>query len=236
MGRIERIRKAEARSHTEAYSSQELFSPGSWLAKPVKTVLDLLPLFDGRDAFQALDLGSGVGRNSIPVAQHFQGVPCQVDCVDILDLAVEKLNDNARQYGVAGCIHGIVSSIDDYAIQADQYDLILAVSALEHVASKAVFAKKLTEIREGLRPGGVACLIVNTGVRERSKTTGGEMPPQFEVNLQTEELRRLLAQTFSGWQVLKETVVHQNYDIPRETEIAELETDVMTLVSRRNDL
>lgn len=106
--RLNHIRQAEAESHTQAYTNHSLFSPGSWLAKPVKTVLELLPLFEGYTQFTALDLGSGVGRSCIPAAQHFSGIPCWVDCVDILELAIVKLNENAQQYGVDNCIRGIV--------------------------------------------------------------------------------------------------------------------------------
>jgi len=231
--RINHIRQAEAASHTQAYSNHSLFSPGSWLAKPVKTVVDLLSLFEGYTNFRALDLGSGVGRNSIPVAQHFSGIPCRVDCVDILELAIAKLNENAQQYGVENCIRGIVSSIDDYEIDADSYDFVMAISALEHIASSSAFEKKLTEIRDGLRPGGIACLIVNSGVVEHDKATGQEMPPQFEVNLPTSQMQDLLEKTFAGWQVIKHTIVHQKYDIPREKRIADLETDVITYVVRK---
>ena len=231
--RINHIRQAEAASHTQAYSNHSLFSPGSWLAKPVKTVVDLLSLFEGYTNFRALDLGSGVGRNSIPVAQHFSGIPCRVDCVDILELAISKLNENAQQYGVSDCIQGIVSAIDDYEIAADSYDLIMAVSALEHIASQAAFEKKLLKIRDGLRPDGVACLIVNSSVVEHDKATGKELPPQFEVNLPTYQMQKLLENTFAGWQVIKYTIVHQQYDIPRENGIADLETDVVTYVTRK---
>ena len=231
--RLDEIRKAEAASHTQVYSNHSLFSPGSWLAKPVKTVVDLLSLFEGYTNFRALDLGSGVGRNSIPVAQHFSGIPCRVDCVDILELAITKLNENALQYGVENCIRGIVSTIDDYEIAADSYDLILAVSALEHIASQSAFEKKLTEIQDGLRHGGIACLIVNSGVVEHDKATGQELPPQFEVNLPTSQMQDLLEKTFAGWQVIKHTIVHQKYDIPREYGIADLETDVVTYVVRK---
>ena len=231
--KLDEIRKAEAESHTEAYTNHMLFSTGSWLAKPVKTVLDLLPLFEGYTEFRGLDLGSGVGRNSIPVAQHFKAIPCSVECVDILKLAIEKLNENAEQYGVAGSIRGILSSIDDYKIGVDCYDLIMVISALEHIASQSAFAKKLCEIRDGLRHGGIACLIVNSGVMEHDKTTGQELLPQFEVNLQTAEMRKLLENTFAGWQVIKYTVVHQKYDIPRTNGLAELETDVVTYVVKK---
>ena len=231
--RVDLIRRAEAKSHIEAYTSHLLFSPGSWLAKPVKTVMDLLPLFEGHTNFRALDLGSGVGRNCIPVAQRFSGIPCRVDCVDILEFAIAKLNENALQYGVADCVQGIVSSIDDYEIDADSYDLILAVSALEHIASQSAFEKKLAEIRDGLRYGGIACLIVNSGVIEHDKATGQELPAQFEVNLPTVQMQELLEKTFAGWQVIKHTIAHQKYDIPREDFVADLETDVVTYVVRK---
>ena len=233
LNRLGEIRKAEAESHTQAYTNHSLFSPGSWLAKPVKTVMELLPLFEGYTQFVALDLGSGVGRNSIPVAQHFSCIPCRVDCVDILELAIAKLNKNALQYGVENCIRGIVSSIDDYEIAADSYDLILAVSALEHIASQSAFEKKLTKIRDGLRHCGIACLIVNSGVIEHDKATGQELLPQFEVNLPTSQMQDLLEKTFAGWQVIKHTIVHQKYDIPRENGTADLETDVVTYVVRK---
>lgn len=231
--RLSRIRSAEAASHTEAYTNYSLFAPGSWLAKPVKTVLEVLPLFDRYSEFTALDLGCGVGRNCIPAVQRFREIPCRVDCVDILELAITRLTENARQYGVADCIRGIVSAIDDYEITADSYDLILAVSALEHIATQSAFEKKLIQIRDGLRPGGVACLIVNSGVVEHDKATGKEVPPQFEVNLPTDEMERLLQEAFDGWQIIKHTVVHQKYDIPRQWGISALETDVVTYVVRK---
>ena len=232
--KIEHIRQAEAVSHTKAYTSHSLFSPGSWLAKPVKTVIELLPLFEGYTQFAALDLGSGVGRNSIPVAQHFSNIPCRVDCVDILELAITKLNENALQYGVSNSIRGIASAMDDYEITADSYDLIMAISALEHIASRAAFEKKLAEIRDGLRHGGIACLIVNSGVVEHDKATGQELQPQFEVNLPTSQMEDLLENTFAGWQVIKHTIVHQKYDIPRENGVADLETDVISYVVRKD--
>ena len=231
--RINHIRQVEAASHTQAYTRHALYSPGSWLAKPVKTVMELLPLFEGYTRFTALDLGTGVGRNCIPVAQHFSGIPCIVDCIDILELAIAKLNENALQFGVENCIRGIISAIDDYEITADSYDLIMAISALEHIASQAAFEKKLAKIRDGLRHGGIACLIVNSGVVERDKATGQKLPPQFEVNLPTDQMQELLEKTFAGWQIIKHTIVHQKYDIPRENCIADLETDVITYVTRK---
>lgn len=233
MDRLCEIRKAEADSHTQAYTNHELYSAGSWLAKPVRTVLELLPLLEGYTELRALDLGCGVGRNSIPVAQAFQDIPCRVVCVDILELAIKKLRENARRFGVENAIRGIVSAIDDYEVEAESYDLIIAISALEHVDSEATFVRKLAQIRDGIRVGGVACLIVNTGVQERDRATGKELPPQFEVNLPTAQVKGTIEQIFVDWQIIKHTVVYQKYDIPRGSAVADVETDVVTYVARK---
>ena len=230
---IQSIRESERNSHIELYSNEELYKEGSWLNKPIKTVTDLFPLFEECEKFRALDLGSGVGRNSIAIAKQFQNISCRVDCVDILELAIEKLLENAKRVGVEECIHGIVSPIEEFEIVPDTYDLILAVSALEHIDSKESFVKKLEEMREGIKLHGVACLVVNSKVREKNKETGEELFPQFEVNLLTEDLQVILQRIFEGWEVLKSTVRAQKYDIPRESCISELETQVVTYVVRK---
>lgn len=233
---LDQIRDAEAKSHTQAYTSHELYTPGSWLAKPVKTVLDLLPLFAGYKKLRVLDLGCGVGRNSIPVARNFRDIPCLVEGVDILPLAIEKLQENSLRYEVAEAIQGVVSPIDAYEIKADFYDFIMAISALEHMDTKAGFVRKLEEISHGLRKNGVVCLIVNTGVQEWDKASGEKLRPQFEVNWKTQELLLILKQTFKDWKVIKSTVTHQKYDIPRNQGLAQLESDVVTWVVRNETL
>lgn len=230
---LQKIRESERKSHEELYSSKELYKEGSWLNKPIKTVLDILPLFEGHEELRALDIGSGVGRNSIAIAQWYKEIDCRVDCVDILELAIEKLQENAEKHGVAHCIHGVVSAIEDFEISENTYDFVLAVSALEHIDSKASFVKKLDEIAKGIRENGVVCLVINSEVKEADKATGKSLPPQFEVNLPTEELQGLLDEVFAGWEVLKSTVREQKYDIPREDIVSALETKVVTFVARR---
>lgn len=228
--RIQNIRQAEKESHEQTYNQNELFQNGSWLAKPVKTVLDIFPHLERKRNLRILDLGCGVGRNCIPAAQMLD---CSVDCVDILPLAINKLMNSAERYGVADRIHGIISSIDDFSIQHDCYDLILAISALEHVESEIRFCQKLEEIQSGIKPDGIVCLIVNSQVTEVDVGSESTLEPQFEVNLPTEKMKSLLLSVFFGWEILKHTVVHQCYEIPRSTGIAKINTDVVTLVARK---
>lgn len=230
MTRLTEIREAERASHEEIYTTAELFQPGSWLAKPVATVMEQLPLLAGRKNIRVLDLGCGVGRNSIPVARELR---CPVDCVDILPVAIEKLAENASRYGAERYVRGITSSIDDFFIEENHYDLVLAISALEHVASEACFSEKLMQIRDGVKSGGLVCLVVNSEVTETDQATGDALLPQFEVNLHREDLLTLLENSFRGWQIIKKTIVHQRYDIPRRGGTAELNTDVVTFVAQK---
>lgn len=229
---LKRIREAEKQSHIEVYSTAKLFESGSWLQKPVKTVIDLLPYFKNRENINILDLGCGVGRNCIPIAKEYKG-KCKIDCVDILDYAIDELTNNSIQYEVEKEINGIVSSIDDYSIPENNYDLTIAVSALEHVDSIQSFKNKLTEIFNGTKKNSIVCLIINSQITEINKENGQELVPQFEVNLKTEELLTLLNKIFDGWEVIKSTVRSQRYDIPRENCISDLSTDVVTYVAKK---
>ncbi|MDQ0343017.1 hypothetical protein J2S14_001831 [Lederbergia wuyishanensis] len=68
MNRIEYIRQEEKEYHDYCYHNYKLFVEGSWLHKPVETVMEVIPLLKGKGNINILDLGSGVGRNSIPMA------------------------------------------------------------------------------------------------------------------------------------------------------------------------
>lgn len=197
------------------YTNTELFSGEGWLKKPVSTVMNLLPLFENQEYINVLDLGCGVGRNCIPIAQQFKNQECHIDCVDILKVAIDKLKGYADKYGVTESINGILMPIDDFLISENRYDLIISVSSLEHMDSTVSFINKLNEIAYGVKKNGIACLIINTEVSEENLSFGEILAPQFEVNLLTEELQHYLSKTFTDWDVLKSSFVKQEYDIPR---------------------
>ncbi len=233
MSNLERIRKAERESHIEMYNNNELFTEGSWLARPVRIIMDLLPFYENYSCINVLDLGAGVGRNAIPIAERFSDRECNVDCVDLLDIAIKKLLENSRRNGIEEHITGIVQTIDDFKIEKSAYDLIIAVSSLEHMDSKDSLERKLNEMKEGIRSNGIICIIMNSEVIEIEKETGEELAPQFEVNIKTEALMSMLDEVYGDWQCIKKTVVPQKYNIPRGDKIAELSTNVITYVVRK---
>ena len=231
--RLEEIRKSEALSHVEIYTSHTLYEAGSWLSKPIKTVKDILPLFCEYKKLSVLDLGCGVGRNAIYIADTFENIACTIDCVDILPLAIEKLDDYAKKYEVTSAVNGIVKSIEEYQIEKNKYDFILAISALEHIDTIEAFKNKLIEIKEGIRENGIVCFVINTEVEEQNLSTSEQMLPQFEVNLPTSEVLIMLTETFDGWEVTKKSIVEQCYETPRQDVVSRMKTNVVTFVARK---
>lgn len=231
--RVELIRESEKKSHTIMYSNEELYQTDSWLNKPIKTVQEIMPLFSDYRELRVLDLGCGVGRNCIAIAKEYKAINCIIDCVDILEIAIKKLHSNAKNHSVETNIMGKVETIENFKVSPNAYDLIMAISALEHVDTEEVFARKLVEIRSGLKEKGVVCLVINSNVRECDKTTGLIVPAQFEINLDTDKLKNILDDIFADWEIIKETIREQQYDIPREFGVSDLKTNVVTLVARK---
>ena len=233
--RLIRIRESEKKSHIEAYTNEKLYSTNSWLQRPIKTVQDILPLFDGYGELRVLDLGCGVGRNSICIAEKYKSINCVVDCVDLLEIAIEKLTQNARDYHVSENINGIVQSIEEYNICSNSYDLIMAISALEHIDSEESFLRKLAEIKSGLKKNGIVCLVINSDIREINSETKEALEVQFEVNLPAKKVQSFLDDVFSGWRILKASVKAQEYDIPRDSIVSHLYTNVVTFVAQEGE-
>lgn len=220
-------------SHVAIYTNEKLYQSNTWLRKPIKTVQDICPLFNGYDKLQVLDLGCGIGRNCIYIAEKYKNINCTVECVDLLEVAIEKLRQNAKEHNVSSHIIGIVKSIEEYDISVNAFDFIMAISALEHIDTEQSFIKKLFEIKNGLRKDGIVCLVINSDIKEINLDTQENLDAQFEVNLSTEKIQEYLNDIFSGWNILKYSVSKQEYDIPRDSIISHLYTKVVTYVARK---
>lgn len=231
--KTKQIRENERLSHTEIYTKEKLYDTDTWLKKPIKTIQEIVPLLSGCRELRILDLGCGVGRNSIFLAEKLgAGIACKIDCVDILDIAIDKLNQYANEYGVSDIINGIVSSIEDYIIPEKSYDFILAVSALEHIDGEENFIKKLEEIKNGLKKNGIVCFVINSNIKEINTETSEELEPQFEVKLPTETVQDCLNKIFSAFEIVKKKVVAQEYNIPRGPITCKLTTNVITFTAK----
>ncbi|MBD2862693.1 class I SAM-dependent methyltransferase [Paenibacillus oceani] len=114
--RIERICQEERDYHEACYEEYKLFEPGSWLHKPVRAVMETMALVTSSGGpITVLDLGCGVGRNSIPIASRLQGRGGKVVCVDILQSALNKLHEYGEHYGVRANLDLRLADLGDLA-------------------------------------------------------------------------------------------------------------------------
>lgn len=228
MNRLEKIRKQEKQYHDHCYENHRLFEPGSWLHKPVKTIMDLLPFFQGHCEVNVLDLGCGVGRNSIPIAETLINQEGQVVCVDLLESAITNLEKYAQQYGVANKLHPVQSDVDDFQIQPQSFDFIFSVSALEHLESEAAFDDVFHRMIAGTRKPGINCIIMSTDIRETVVETGESLEPMYELLFKTEYLVGKLKSFYENWVVLKHTIRRYEIEIVREGQRVLLQSNVVT--------
>ncbi len=233
MNRLQLIRDCEKKYHDDCYENQILFQSGSWLEKPVRTVLDLFGRLERRRGLRLLDLGCGVGRNSIPLASRLAGTGGKVVCVDLLESAIRQLEKYGREHGVTELLELHRSDIAAFLIEPGRYDYIFAVSSLEHLDSMDSLGRVLDDMAAGTRMGGIHALIVNAGVREVSLATGEELDPKFELLLDAEELGSLLAEKYRGWELLRHDVKPYELEIERDGVPVSLSSDVVTWAARK---
>ncbi|GIO25549.1 class I SAM-dependent methyltransferase [Ornithinibacillus bavariensis] len=236
MNRIDHIRKEEKAYHDFCYDNYTLFEDGSWLHKPVSTVVELLPLFASYKMVNVLDLGSGVGRNSIPIAEWIReaDVLGKVVCVDLLDSATEKLRAYAKQFHVSTLIEPIKSTIESYYIKKSAFDFIVAVSSLEHVETELALHTVLKDMAAGTKSGGINCIIINSDLEEIDVETSEKLDVRVEVNLSTEQMNHILENNYKGWTVLKSLVKQLEYKITRGEREILLRTKAITYVVKNN--
>lgn len=233
MDRVSNIRSEEKKYHDFCYDNYTLFEPGSWLHRPVKTVIDLLEDYKDQEYLCVLDLGSGIGRNSIPIAESLKNRNGKVVCVDLLESAIDKLHSYSQKFGVEQFIVTRLSDIEQFTIEQEEYDIIIAVSALEHVSSERALKRKLKEMTFGTKANGSNCIIIGSNVKETNLENGQELDPMFEVNISTERMMELLDHQYAGWEVKKRFVKQLEYEIDRNRKPVKLTTDCITFVAKK---
>ncbi|TXK85758.1 bifunctional 2-polyprenyl-6-hydroxyphenol methylase/3-demethylubiquinol 3-O-methyltransferase UbiG [Paenibacillus sp. N3.4] len=233
MNSIEHIRQEEKKYHEHCYDNYKLFEEGSWLHKPVKTVLDLMTYFDGRENVTVLDLGSGVGRNSIPIAKKIKERNGKVYCVDLLDSALSKLHRYSQELGVADVIVTEELDIGEYVIKPNYFDYIVAVSSLEHVQSESILVEVITNMARGTKDKGLNCIIINTNVEEIDIESNEKIEPLLEIDMSTEHCMSILNRIYAGWSEVTVLVKQLKFEIVRNERPTLLKSDCVSFAVRK---
>lgn len=230
MNRIQTIRAKEKAYHDHCYDNYQLFEQGSWLYKPVQTILDSFAILPEKEEINVLDLGCGVGRNSIPLAKALHKRRGKIVCVDLLESAIQKLQLYANEFNVEDKIECRLSDIGNYKIDATSYDFIFAVSSLEHLDREETFDQVVADIMRGTIAGGINSFIISTNVSERNIKSGKNIDPMYELNFDTEYLLDKLQSIYANWKCLKYSIKPYEVEIEREGERVLLHGDVVTWV------
>lgn len=231
MNHFETARLEEMAYHEDFYRQHQIFQPGSWLAKPVKTVMDAFELLNGRQT-SILDLGCGVGRNSIPLAQKL--VEGNVICVDLLETALSILIENARNYDVEQFIAPVHADAEHFLITPDSFDFIVACSCLEHVSTEEALIKVLNGMQTGTRKDGVHCILMSTEVRELDLRRKAEEEGNIELNLGTDKAFEVLHLLYKDWEILKSFAVPQKIIERKRGREIEFKSNWITFVARNS--
>jgi SAM-dependent methyltransferase len=221
------------RFHTDYYQKHDLFQQGTWLEKPNSKVMELGALLSRRERVSALDLGAGVGRNAIPFAKLFAQGAVTIDCVDIIEVAVEKLRANAAAQGVSGAINPILSNVADFHIRPDSYDAIMAMSVLEHAFSADLFESGISRLQAGTKREGFNCLSITTDLKERDCRTGEDLVPLIATPISSKECREVLQRRYKDWEITHLSFSPFSETVERDDRTIEWSANYCLVVARR---
>lgn len=141
---FERMQSAEF----DKFSQRASLSDNRALRIEFETLLQFIGNLEGK---RVLDLGCGIGRNSLKLAHYAH----EVIGYDISEVAVAKANDIAKQLGVNN-FRAEVNNFSD--VEEGCFDVILCVNMLHHSATPL---QVLNSIRKALRPGGQLIIMEN---------------------------------------------------------------------------
>lgn len=232
MNRFIQARTEEVKYHEDFYAHHILFEPGSWLSKPVKIVLDMLDELD-LDHIHVLDLGCGVGRNSIPIAQKIKPHNGRITCVDLLPMAVNQLIANSKIYDVQDLMVSEAADVEAYNIPANCYEYIVACSCLEHVSSVEAFSTVVSRMIEGTKSQGINAILMSTENLDVDIETGMVSDGIIELNMKTADTFSLLHDLYRDWDILIEKSVPQSIHERKYEKEIEFRSNWLTFVARK---
>ncbi|MGN7165761.1 class I SAM-dependent methyltransferase [Paenibacillus cellulositrophicus] len=231
---FEAARASEAEYHQRFYEDNDLFEQGTWMAQPGPVVMEMLErLLQHREDAQVLDLGCGVGRNTIPVAERLRGTRSRVVGVDLLEDAAAKLEENAVEFGVQELVKSEAADVEHYAIEADAYDYIIACSALEHTSSRDALERVLDRMKRGTRTGGIHCITMSTDVEEVDRMTGEVRKGLIETTLAQQDAMALLQQHYRDWNILIERAVPQSIEEVKDGRSIDFRCSLITFAAQK---
>lgn len=199
MNSIQQARQREQVYHDKLYTSHQLGEPGTWLHRPAQYATKSFDLIPKRPHIRALDLGAGIGRHTLPLANYL-GNTGHIDALDLLDSAIDKLRANAKQIEAKDRITTIVTDIETYPLK-HTYDYVLSVSCIEHISSKPRLIDYIKILQGATNPDGVHCFMIITDNVWVNTVTDQTLTPILEQNLNSKETIAMLKELYAQWHI-----------------------------------
>ena len=232
---MNKAQKATQEYHKEFFKKAKLFEKGTWIAESEEYLLKIV-----RDNFEKikdvkiLDLGCGVGRNAIPIAKIIGPNGGKVFCVDVLDIAIEKLGENSKKYGVSDFIETEVNAVEDFFIKENYFDLVLSFSVLEHgVSSEKGFFKTIERIKNGTKKNGLNYLGITTNLEELDAKTLKQLPKDIIYDATFDKAKSDLEQAYKGWEIISAEKSFYKEEYVKGGRMIIWQSDFLTFVTKK---
>ncbi|MDX1528946.1 MAG: class I SAM-dependent methyltransferase [Gammaproteobacteria bacterium] len=139
----------------------------------------MLPLLKVRPGERVLDVGCGVGRWSIPLAE----AGAVVTGIDLSSTMVSEASSRAAAKGVDRRCRFLQQDIADLRIDS-KFDLIVCVTVLQHILEDRRCRDAITRLADRLIPGG-RMVVLEAAPRQRNSRCNSEV---FRARVESEYL------------------------------------------------
>jgi len=234
---MNKAQRATQEYHRQFFKTAILFEQGTWIAESESDLLELVEKhFGDKKNIQILDLGCGVGRNAIPMAKIIGPNGGTVTCVDVLDIAIEKLRQNAKKYRVADYIEAEVAEVERFFIQKNYFDLVLSFSVLEHgVSNEDAFFKVIGDIKNGTKKGGFNYLGITTNLEELDAKTLRKLPKDIVYDASFEKARSDLEDVYKDWEIISSGKSFYKEEYTKNGGMIIWQNDFLTFITKNSD-
>ena len=148
---------------------------------------------------RALDLGAGLGRDTLALAKR--GI--EVTAVDVAEAGLQKVLESARAAGVADLVKTRAGDLLGMDFEREAYDVIVAATVLDHMALQDALPV-LDRLAAALKTGGALYVEVHTtedpgspvGSGSRKLATQSETAASVVHYFRSNELLHVLAERF----------------------------------------
>ncbi len=197
---ISRARAETISYHTQYYTKHKLFESGSWLESPDPKIPELIKRFCSTQCCRVLDLGAGVGRNAIALAEALpEG--SRISAVELIQTATDLMSEYAKERGISEKIQVINQDFESVSFPEEEFDLVLGISTLEHCSNQENLVSLISRAQRWTKKGGLHFISFSTGRQVVDCITGESIETLVETRLQTEPWLAELARLYESWHI-----------------------------------